>query len=315
MSDELERTKPCIVIGHAALDHIYRVEEIPLKPLKVRALEHIDAGGGMAANAAAAIARLGGHVALWSRVGGDASGRAIAQALAEVGVDTTWLRTFPAARSSTAAVIVDKSGERLIVSERDHAIPMDPGWLPLDRIDSAAAVLSDMSWKEATVTAFAAARAKGVATLLDIDLGAGVLLPEVLRLTDYAVLSAGALRKFTGSATREAGLARIAEHGVRHVGVTEGAGGYYWSEGGTVIGHQPAFLIEAVDTTGAGDAFHGAFAWALAQGFESAECARIAAATAALKCRRLGARAGLPSREEVDDFLVSETGRGIGTKS
>jgi hypothetical protein len=59
MSDDRERTQSCIVIGHAALDHVYRVEAIPSQPLKVRALEHIDAGGGMAANAAAAIARLG----------------------------------------------------------------------------------------------------------------------------------------------------------------------------------------------------------------------------------------------------------------
>ena len=72
-------------------------------------------------------------------------------------------------------------------------------------------------------------------------------------------------------------------------------------------GRQPAFDIEdVVDTTGAGDAFHGAFAWALAQGRSKSECARIAAAASALKCRKLGARKGLPTASEVESFLRSQ---------
>jgi sulfofructose kinase len=76
------------------------------------------------------------------------------------------------------------------------------------------------------------------------------------------------------------------------------------SQGGT-SGHQPGFPVEIVDTTGAGDAFHGAFAWALANDRLAPECARIAAAVAALKCRKLGARPGLPTRAELDEFLAA----------
>ena len=95
--------------------------------------------------------------------------------------------------------------------------------------------------------------------------------------------------------------------GVLHAGVTRGAGGYTWVGSDGDSGHQPAFAMDVVDTTGAGDAFHGAFTWALAQGQPIAECARIAAATSALKCRKLGARAGLPSADEVTAFLAGKT--------
>ncbi len=298
------RYSDCIVIGHAALDHVYRVERLPVSATKVRSLEHIDAGGGMAANSAAAIARLGGRVELWSRVGGDPAGHAIRQALDEVGVDTQYVRTFENARSSTAAVIVDAHGERLVVSERDHAMPMDPAWLPLDRIRHATVVFSDLSWKEATIAAFKVARSHAVATLLDVDIGAGVLPTDILECTDYSVFSFDGLTAFSTGETVEDRLAWAQSFGLRHVGVTHGGEGYRWREADGRVYHQPAFETRAIDTTGAGDAFHGAFAWALSQGLEIAQCTRLATAAAALKCRRLGARAGLARLEEVRSFLA-----------
>lgn len=297
--------KPIICVGHAALDYVYRIEAFPPEPTKVRSLEHLESGGGMAANAAATIARLGGRVELWSRTGGDSAGERIHRFLEADGVDVRFVRSFPHARSSTSAVIVDHAGERLIVGERDHAMPMDATWLPLERIAGAAAVMSDLRWVEATRDAFTEARAKGVPTLLDADLGGGGILEEFLCLADYAIFSAPALDAFAPDGTERTQLERVLSMGVRHAGVTRGGGGYSWLERDGGSGHQPAFDIEIVDTTGAGDAFHGAFTWALATGKAPASCARIAAATAALKCRHLGARAGLPTRAELDEFLAA----------
>lgn len=297
--------KPVICVGHAALDYVYRIEAFPPEPTKVRSLEHLESGGGMAANAAAAIARLGGKVELWSRTGGDSAGERIHKYLAADGVDITYVRTYEHARSSTSAVIVDQAGERLIIGERDHAMPMDSSWLPLDRIAGAAAVLSDLRWIEGTRDAFRAARAHGVPTLLDADLGGGGLLAEFLALADYAIFSGPALDAFAPDLDERAQLERVLAAGVRHAGVTRGAGGYTWLSKGGASGHQPAFAADIVDTTGAGDAFHGAYAWALSEGHSPAACARVASATAALKCRRLGARAGLPTREELDEFLAN----------
>jgi sulfofructose kinase len=299
---------PIVVIGHAALDHVYRIERLPAAPGKVRALEHVEAGGGMAANAAAAIGRLGGMVELWSRIGDDAAGQSIRASLEVDHVDTTYLRAFPGRRSSTAAVIVDAGGERLIVGERDHAMSMDASWLPLARIDRASVILSDGRWLEATRLAFLRARAVGVPTVLDADPGGGGDLAGQIALADYAILSAAALDELAGPGDDLARLAAVRELGPRHAGVTRGLEGYTWlGESGS--GRQPAFPVEVVDTTGAGDAFHGAFALALAEGGDEAACARFAAAVAALKCRRLGARAGLPTAAEAAEFLYAREGR------
>ena len=297
--------KPIVCVGHAALDYVYRIEAFPPEPTKVRSLEHLESGGGMAANAAAAIARLGGRVELWSRTGGDSAGERIHKFLAADGVDITYVRTFEHARSSTSAVIVDNKGERLIIGERDHAMPMDTSWLPFERIAGAAAVVSDLRWVEGTRDAFKEARTRGVPTLLDADLGGGGLLAEFLCLADYAIFSAPALEAFAPGRDEHAQLEAVLAAGVRHAGVTRGAEGYAWLSKAGDAGYQPAFKAEIVDTTGAGDAFHGAFAWALADGRSPAECARIASAVAALKCRRLGARAGLPTRAELDEFLAT----------
>lgn len=298
-----------IVIGHAALDFVYRIAAFPPQPIKLRALDHITSGGGMAANAAAAAARLGGEVTLWSRIGEDAAGRMIGDELARFGVDTGDLKIVPGTHSATAAVIVDSLGERLIVSEDDRSLPMTPDWLPLDQIKGAGVILSDLSWIEGTRAAFERARALGVPTMVDVDLGSGRLLPEILDLTDIVISSAPAFVRFLPGADTAARLRWLVEQGVRHAGVTRGPDGYQWLDSHGTTGDQPAFAVEPVDTTGAGDAFHGAFAFGLAQGLADADCARLAAATAALKCRRLGARAGLPTLGEVEAFLASSTAR------
>jgi sulfofructose kinase len=292
-----------ICVGHAALDRIYRIEAFPSAPSKIRALEHVESGGGMAANAAATIARLGGRAELWSRVGEDDAGVKIRAGLKAAGVDARSVQSFEEGRSSTSAIIVDGRGERLIVGARDINMPSGTSWLPLERITGASAVLADVRWLEALRAAFTQARREGVVTVLDADLGAREALTEVLALTDYAIFSAPALKDFAPQSGTGARLRRVLELGPRHAGVTLGPDGYRWADAGGG-GRQPAFKVDVVDTTGAGDAFHGAFTLALVEGRPVAECARIACAVAALKCTRLGSRAGLPTRIELENFLA-----------
>ena len=186
---------------------------------------------------------------------------------------------------------------------RDTSIPSSTSWLPLERVADANVVLADLRWLEATRTVFSRARKEGVPTVLDADLGAREALPDLLRVTDYAIFSAPALREFAHGSTDEQRLADILTRGPRHAGVTLGAEGYAWAEVGRQ-GGQPGFKVDVVDTTGAGDAFHGAFALALAEGLSVEDCARLACAVAALKCTRLGGRGGLPTRKEVEAFLA-----------
>jgi sulfofructose kinase len=297
-------TQGIICIGHAALDRIYRIEAFPSKPTKVRALEHMESGGGMAANAASAIATLGGAVELWSRVGADDAGAKIKAGLRRAGVDVRYVETFDEGRSSTTAIMVDHAGDRMIVGARDINMPSGTSWLPLERIQRAPLVLADMRWLEAVRTAFTRARAVDTPTVLDADLGARETMSDILALTDYAIFSEGALEEFLPDMANQERLDRVLLMGPRHAGVTLGEKGYIWRDtfGG---GECKGFKVDVTDTTGAGDAFHGAFAFKLAEGQPISECARFACAVAALKCTRLGSRAGLPRLDEVERFLLA----------
>ena len=296
--------KRIICVGHAALDRIYRIEAFPPEPTKVRALEHVECGGGMAANAAVAIARLGGKAELWSRTGDDGAGNAIRAGLKAERVDVRCVKGFDGARSSTSAIIVDGKGERLIVGQRDAGMPSGTSWLPLERISEADAVLGDVRWLEGIRAVFTRARKEKVPTILDADLGAREALGGILKLTDYAIFCAPALREFAPAGSNADRLEHVLSLGPKHAGVTLGREGYLWRER-KESGRLPAFSVSVTDTTGAGDAFHGAFALMVAEGRPVAECARVAAAVAALKCTRLGSRTGLPTRGELDAFLAS----------
>lgn len=300
--------KRIICVGHAALDRIYRIDTFPPKPTKIRALEHIEAGGGMAANAAAAIAKLGRPVDLWSRIGDDDNGVKIRRSLTSVGVDARYVQAFEDNRSSTSVILVDGAGERMIVGSRDVNMPSGTSWLPLERIGEAGAVLADLRWLEGARVAFEAARSGGVPTVLDADLGGREAMTELLRLTDYAIFSAPALEEFAAEDAIEDRLARVAKLGPKHAGVTLGENGYMWLENGTV-GAIPAFDVDVVDTTGAGDAFHGAFALGVAEGRAMPDIVRRASAVAAMKCTRLGSRAGLPAIDELAAFLLAHPPR------
>lgn len=291
-----------ICVGQAVWDRVYRIENFPPKPTKVRALEYIESGGGMAANAAAAIARLGGTVELWSRIGNDRTGQKIHNALKDAGVDIRYVETFDEGQSSSSAVIVDRQGERMVIGKQDTNMPTGTSWLPLERVKSAKLVLADLRWMEAVRTIFARARQVDVPTVLDADVGNRAALTDVLSLTDFAIFSEEALANYLPDLDLSARLDRIMLLGPRHAGVTLGDKGYMWQDtfGGGLC---PAFEIDVVDTTGAGDAFHGAFALALSERRPVNECARFACAVAALKCTSLGSRAGLPSREEIEAFL------------
>jgi sulfofructose kinase len=297
-------SKRLIMVGHAALDRVYRIEAFPPEPTNVRAIEAIEIGGGMAANAAVAAARLGARVELWSRVGDDNAGVTIKAGLKAERVDIRYVESFEEARSSTSAIIVDDRGERLIVGMRDTAIPSTTSWLPLERVAGADAVLADLRWLEATRSVLTEARRKGIPTVLDADLGAREALPEILPLADYAIFSAPALRDLYRGADDATALAQVLARGPRHAGVTLGAEGYLWQNADGSGGHVPGFAIDPVDTTGAGDAFHGAFALLLAEGYDIAACERQACAVAAMKCTRLGSRTGLPTRAELESFLA-----------
>ncbi|MDX3925872.1 MAG: sugar kinase [Shinella sp.] len=285
-----------ICLGLSALDRIWRVE-IPFSggSEKIRAGQHLTEPGGMAANAAVTVARLGGVASFWGRAGDDEAGRLMVEDFAAEGVDTSQFRLFEGGASSVSGVIVDARGERQIVNFRGH-YPTDPTWLPLAGL-SVDCVLADPRWPEGAQALFSAARRQGIPTVLDGDVADTNIFERLLPLTDHAIFSEPGLHSFGGEDV-DAALARAAGFGCRMVAVTRGGDGLLWLDRSGKH-HMPAPAVQAVDTTAAGDVFHGAYAFAIGASLGIADALGFASSVAALKCTRPGGRAAIPSLDDL----------------
>ncbi len=299
-----------LCLGMAAHDSIYRVPAIPTIPTKVLATGYIECGGGMAASASVAVARLGGNAVYWGRVGADLLGDRILAELTAEGVDASSVRRVEGCVSPSAAILVDDRGERLVCAYNDPKLDRDPLWLPLGAVGQCQAVLADVRWPEGARAVFTAAARHGVPTVFDGDIGPRAALIELAQLATYVVYSQPGLAHATGTSLPGEALAAAAKSTRGIVGVTLGADGFLWREGGTE--HRiPAPVVTAVDTLAAGDVWHGAFAPALAERWDIATAGRFANAAAAIKCSRSGGRRGAPNRKEVAVMLARACGSGV----
>jgi sulfofructose kinase len=287
----------------SALDAIYRVPAIPGKPTKILATEFAESGGGMAANASVAVARLGGQAAYWGRTGDDALGARILGQLITEGVDISDVRRIPGCVSPSAAILVADDGERLVCAFNDPSLDRDPSWLPLQRIATFAAVLADVRWPEGAGAVLDAARAAGRFAVLDGDVGPPDVLLDLAARATHAIFSAPGLMLAAGGGDPGAGLARISAGHQGIVGVTLGCDGFLCRCSGAER-RVAAYPVRAVDTLAAGDVWHGAFTLALGEGSDLEASARFANAAAAIKCTRFGGRSGAPTRAEVEAFMV-----------
>jgi sulfofructose kinase len=287
-----------LCLGMSALDAIYRVPAIPATPTKVLATGYIESGGGMAANASVAVARLGGHASYWGRVGADPLGVRILDQLSVEGVDVAGVRRVAGCVSPSAAILVADDGERLVCAYNDPKLDSDAAWLPLDQVSGFDALLADVRWPAGAAAVLDAATAARIPAVFDGDIGPLDALLDLARRATHVVFSEPGLALAAGTSNPGEGLARFAPSIAGMVGVTLGPEGFLWRAGGREH-RMPAPRIVAVDTLAAGDVWHGAFTLALGEGQEIADAARFANAAAAIKCTRAGGRLGAPSRAEV----------------
>ena len=299
-----------ICVGHAALDRVYSVEAWPAASAKIAARAFAESGGGMAANAAVAIARLGGEAEFWGPTGADGVAEVIRAQFAREHVDADNLRGFQGRSSSHSTVLVDARGERLVVGHRGSALQVAAEWLPLARIKAAGALLADVRWPAGAAAALQAARRDGIAAILDGEVAETGVLEELVGRADHAIYSELGLAAYCEGEPAD-GLRRALNAGARVAAVTRGAAGVLWIEAGAPqhLRHCPAFPVQAVDTLAAGDVFHGAYALAIAEGQAIEQAIRFGAAAAAIKCSRQGGRQGAPTREEVELLLAANPQR------
>ena len=280
-----------------------RVENFPAPGSKVAASEFIITGGGCAANAAVAIARLGGRAAFAGPLGGadDHVSSHILTDLAKEGIDCNGVARMNGGTASVSLILLDATGEKTIATRRGvklgNVLPVDADKLVAD-VD---AVLIDNRFPKFVTAVCRAAQARKIPIVIDLDLATKPNDP-LLKLGTHVVSSAEALHGTTGVSDYGAGLQCLAEHFSGFLAVTDGPNGVYWLDNG-MLRHMPAFKVKAIDSLGAGDAFHGAFTLALAEGRALTDVMRFASATAALKCTHFGGAAGARQRAEVEEFL------------
>jgi sugar/nucleoside kinase (ribokinase family) len=289
--------------GIAVQDIIMRVQDFPAPGTKVHASEFIVIGGGCAANAAVSIARLGGRAAFAGPIGGrddDASNRIVTDLEGE-GIDCSGAVRVDGGTASVSLILLDAEGEKTIATRRgvnlDEVLPADAAKL----VAKADAVLIDNRFPEFVTAVCHAAQARKIPVVIDLDLATRPDDP-LLALGTHVVASSEALRATTGEADYGAGLNRLAKHLKSFLAVTDGPQGVYWLEQ-SALKHLPAFKVAAIDSLGAGDAFHGAFTLALAEGRALPDILRFASATAALKCTKFGGASAAPKRAAVVEFL------------
>ncbi|MGV3634669.1 MAG: PfkB family carbohydrate kinase [Pseudorhodoplanes sp.] len=304
-------SKLIVCAGMAVIDHVYRLATFPVPGTKTRAQDFFSVLGGCAANAAVAIRRLGGQARVVSPLGGpagrDLTGDNILAKLQHEKIDVAHVVRVEGAVSSRSSIFIDGHGERTIVSYRDPALEQARPNDPVRAIAGADGILVDNRFPEFVLPIVRAAVAEGKVIVLDGDKPMD-MTDELLTLPTHIVFSADGLRATAQTDDLATALTIVRRHTAALVAVTQGAQDMLWLEQGS-LRCLPAFRIDAVDTLGAGDVFHGAFALALAEGYGVAASIRFAAAAAAIKCSRVGGGNAAPYRGELEDFLLDRPER------
>jgi sulfofructose kinase len=297
---------PALVVcgGIAVIDYVFAIER-PSWGRKARATAFAAVVGGCAANGSVAIRRLGGRSRLIAPLGGPAGtdhiGDEILARLADEHVDCSAVVRQAGATSPISSILVDRSGERSIVTYRDPHFRPQPPADPDAIVAGASAVLVDDHFPMFVLPMVKAARRRGIPVVMDIEkLPPGT--DELRAACSHLVFSADGARELAGTDKLEPALRRIAKQTQAFVAITNGGEDMLYMEDGAPQ-RMPTFPVKAVDTLAAGDVFHAAFALALAEQHSNAEALRFASAVAALKCTRFGGIAGAPTRPELEEFL------------
>jgi sulfofructose kinase len=289
-------------IGQCSWDYLAVVDSFPAIDSKAEVRGWQEQGGGPVATALVTLARLGIPCEFYGVVGDDPEGEKIKQSLQGEGIGISHLVTRENAVSQKAFIAIEqKSAKRTIFWERPSGSPLFPDELPDSLFDECSFLLLDGLMSEVSLFAAHTARSAGVPMMLD----AGKVRPgmlEIAGLCDYLVAS----EQFAvdlGWSGNPAGFQDQAKKlGAAVVTITLGEQGSITYRG-TEIMVSPAFQVDALDTTGAGDVFHGAYIFALLRGHDLEDTLRFASAVAAMKCRRIGGRVGIPDRAATLRFL------------
>jgi len=289
-------------IGIAGVDHILVIDSFYDREGSYWADAYRVEGGGMAATALCTASRLGSPARLFSRIGDDINGQFIAEKLVSFNVDVSCLVTVPGAHSFVSIIHVNgKTGEKQFYSDKNQ--PVFRGHIDLDcsRLEGTKVLLVDGFWMEAALTGAQWAFEHSIPVVGDFKSRYDGL-DELLHYVSYLIVPEFFAQEMTGQNSLSGMLKELSSLCPGVPVITRGSHGGVYQDGND-IRQYPAFPVETVDTTGAGDAFHGAFCHFLAAGNTLDRCLEMASAVGAMNCRALGGRTGLPTSGELSYFL------------
>ena len=291
-----------LCIGMPVRDLTFRVRGVPARGSKENATHFDEICGGNALNAAIGIVRLGGRASVCGPMGDhrETSSRYILEKLAHEGIEARHLVHMPGLVTPISTIMIDPTGERTIVTFRDPEL-----WnvrLPHHEIllEDCAAILTESRCAEFCTDLCAEARRRGIPVIVDVD-RAMSLREGLLTASSHLVFSSEPLQETAGVTDDGQALKKIAK--LTPLAGTRGPQGTVWLNERGELEETPAFPVHTVDTLGAGDVFHGAFALAITEKQELREALRFASAAAALKCTRFGGAFASPQRAEVEALL------------
>ncbi len=290
-------------LGCACLDFLGIVPHLPDRDDQVWMSDSTQQGGGMVSTGLVTLSRLGVSTTFAGKVGNDTAGRVVKEEFDLYGVDSANLIMTPGASTPVSMILVDESTGQRTIMAGGSSVEMFPSEVPAGVVASAKYLLLDTTTRQAALAAARIARAAGVPVVLDADsLSRPQDIVDLLRATDYLIASRVFAEALTGLADPAEAAESLAGYGSPVTVVTLGEEGSYTLAGDRTF-HTPAFTVEVVDTTGAGDVYHGAFIFGLLQKWGLEKTAEFASAVAAMSCTRLGGRQGIPTLDEAMSFL------------
>jgi sulfofructose kinase len=303
--EKAPRIPPRILcIGMPVRDLTFNTPGVPGRGSKENATGFDEICGGNALNAAIGIVRLGGRASICGPMGDskETSSRFIFEQMAHEGIDTKHLIHMVGLVTPISAVMIDPSGERTIVTFRDpelwHVKLPDFDTL----LDDCDAILTESRCAEFCTELCAEAVRRGIPVVVDVD-RAMSLREGLLNASTHLVFSSEPLQETADVSDDAQALKKVAKLTKSFLAGTRGPRGTIWLDEQGNVQETPAFPVHTVDTLGAGDVFHGAFALAITEGQELRQALRFASAAAALKCTRFGGAFAAPQRAEVMELL------------
>ena len=301
------QNKPFEVVGMGlnSVDFLTVVPKFPTPNSKMEMLQFSKQGGGQVATAMVALSRWGVKTKYIGKVGEDELGQFSLYSIRQEGVDVSSVTIESNATNQFAMIIVDgPTGERTILWNRDDRLMYREGELQKEEVCSGKILHLDGHDIHAALQCARWAKEEGIPTIIDLD-KVEPLTSELIKEIDFVITSSRFPMLYTGISDQKKALLELQKRTTGFLCATLGHEGAIALVNGEII-IVKGFKVNAVDTTGAGDVFHGGFVYGLLQNWEVAEILRFANTVAALKCRDIGGRKGIPSLEEVQRFLSQQ---------